>query len=98
MNRSEALKQAGQSAWYDNIERGMLIDGEMSRMIKEGEVYEARRYQLDPQEKVTLIGREPDGYDPECNQYINEVAFWMQGKWMMVTDNGQYVPAKENNQ
>ena len=39
MNRSELLKQAGQSAWYDNIERGMLLDGEMARMIKEGEVY-----------------------------------------------------------
>ncbi len=39
MNRSEALKQAGQSAWYDNIERGMLIDGEMARMIRDGEVY-----------------------------------------------------------
>ena len=39
MNRSESLKQAGQSVWYDNIERGMLIDGEMARMIKAGEVY-----------------------------------------------------------
>jgi len=39
MNRSQALKQAGQSVWYDNIERGMLIDGGMMRMIKDGEVY-----------------------------------------------------------
>jgi len=39
MNRSQALKQAGQSAWYDNIERGMLVNGEMARMIREGEVY-----------------------------------------------------------
>ncbi len=39
MNRSEALKQAGQSVWYDNIERGMLFDGELDRMIKAGEVY-----------------------------------------------------------
>lgn len=39
MNRSESLKQAGQSVWYDNIERGMLIDGEMASMIKDGEVY-----------------------------------------------------------
>jgi transaldolase/glucose-6-phosphate isomerase len=39
MNRSEALKQAGQSIWYDNIERGMLVDGDMARMIKDGEVY-----------------------------------------------------------
>jgi transaldolase/glucose-6-phosphate isomerase len=39
MNRSQILKQAGQSVWYDNIERGMLVDGEMARMIKDGEVY-----------------------------------------------------------
>lgn len=39
MNRSELLKQAGQSVWYDNIERGILVDGEMSRMIEDGEVY-----------------------------------------------------------
>jgi len=39
MNRSEIIKQAGQSVWYDNIERGMLMNGEMARMIKEGEVY-----------------------------------------------------------
>jgi len=39
MNRSESLKQAGQSVWYDNIERGMLVNGEMARMIREGEVY-----------------------------------------------------------
>lgn len=39
MNRSQIIKQAGQSAWYDNIERGMLQDGEMARMIREGEVY-----------------------------------------------------------
>ena len=39
MNRSQSLKQAGQSVWYDNIERGMLLDGEMARMVKEGEVY-----------------------------------------------------------
>ncbi len=39
MNRSVALQQAGQSVWYDNIERGMLIDGQMARMIIDGEVY-----------------------------------------------------------
>ncbi len=39
MNRSESLKQAGQSVWYDNIERGMLVNGEMARMIRDGEVF-----------------------------------------------------------
>ena len=39
MNRAQTIKQAGQSVWYDNIERGMLLDGEMERMIREGEAY-----------------------------------------------------------
>ena len=58
--------------------------------IKEGEIYKAKRYHLDP-EKVSLIARETDGYDPCCNQYFNEVAFWMRERWMVVRD-GQYVP------
>lgn len=59
--------------------------------ISAGEIYQAKRYKYDPQEKVSLLSREPDGYDPECNQYIHNVAFWMQGQWMVVRDN-QYVP------
>lgn len=59
--------------------------------VTAGEVYQAKRYKYDPQEKVSLLSREPDGYDPECNQYIDNVAFWMQGQWMVVRDN-QYVP------
>jgi len=39
MNRSQILKGIGQSVWYDNIERGMLRDGEMAQMIRDGEVY-----------------------------------------------------------
>jgi hypothetical protein len=56
-----------------------------------GEVYQAERYKYDPQEKVTLLSREPDGHDPECNQYLDGVAFWVQGQWLVVKD-GQYVP------
>ena len=41
--------------------------------IKEGEIYEAKRYYLDPTEKVTLVRRVPDGYDPSCNQYFDEI-------------------------
>lgn len=40
--------------------------------VKEGEIYEARRYWLDP-EKITLDARIPDGYDPCCNQYSKDV-------------------------
>ncbi len=59
--------------------------------VKAGEIYEAKRYWLDPQEKVTLLGREGDGYDPGCNQYIHEVAFWIQDQWMIVQGT-QFVP------
>lgn len=56
-----------------------------------GEIYEAERYRYDPQEKVTLLSREPDGYDPECNQYIvGDIAILMQDKWMVV-EGGTYV-------
>lgn len=41
--------------------------------IKKGEIYEAKRYWLDPQCKVTLLRRIPDGHDPECNEYFYNV-------------------------
>jgi hypothetical protein len=56
-----------------------------------GEIYQAERYRYDPREKVSLLSREPDGHDPECNQYTDSVAFWVQGQWMVVRDS-QYVP------
>jgi|GEM_PF-5449471 len=59
--------------------------------IKAGEVYEACRYRYDP-EKMTLLRRVPDGYDPECNQYMHEIAFWVQGEWMVVGEGYRYVP------
>ena len=59
--------------------------------ITAGEVYKATRYRYDPQEKVTLLAREPDGYDPSCNEYVDSVAFWMQGRWMVVRDS-KFVP------
>ncbi|MDD3948501.1 MAG: bifunctional transaldolase/phosoglucose isomerase [Anaerolineaceae bacterium] len=39
MNNSQALKQAGQSIWYDNIERTMLRDGFIAKMIQDGKIY-----------------------------------------------------------
>ena len=58
--------------------------------VKEGEIYSAERYRYDPHEKVSLIAREVDGYDPECNQYFDEIAVWIQNQWMVVRD-GAYV-------
>lgn len=41
--------------------------------LKAGDIYWAERYCLDPQHKVSLLERIPDGFDPECNQYCSEV-------------------------
>jgi transaldolase len=39
MNRSQKLfEEAGQSIWYDNIQRKLLKNGEMARMIEQGEI------------------------------------------------------------
>ena len=39
MNQSTKLfEQAGQSVWYDNIQRSLLRNGEMARMITQGEI------------------------------------------------------------
>jgi transaldolase len=39
MNNSIKLfEQAGQSVWYDNIQRKLLRNGEMARMISQGEI------------------------------------------------------------
>ncbi|WP_294833316.1 hypothetical protein [uncultured Gilliamella sp.] len=40
--------------------------------IKKGEQYLAVRYPYDD-EKITLVSRVPDGFDPECNQYWADV-------------------------
>jgi hypothetical protein len=47
--------------------------------VKKGDIYLAKRYYLDPMEKVTLItrltkkDRKPIGKDPDCNEYIHNV-------------------------
>ena len=38
MNTSQELHLAGQSVWYDNVERRLLNNGEMARMIAQGEI------------------------------------------------------------
>jgi transaldolase len=38
MNATQRLYAAGQSVWYDNIQRGLLDNGELGRMIERGEV------------------------------------------------------------
>lgn len=39
MNNSELVNKLGQSIWYDNIERDMLQDGRMKKMIDERHIF-----------------------------------------------------------
>ncbi len=39
MNNSQITYELGQSLWYDNIQRKLLKNGELARMIAEGEIY-----------------------------------------------------------
>lgn len=39
MNNSQKVYQLGQSIWYDNIQRRLLENGDMERMIERGEIY-----------------------------------------------------------
>jgi hypothetical protein len=38
MNTSQQLHKAGQSIWYDNVERRLLNNGELAGMIARGEI------------------------------------------------------------
>ena len=49
-----------------------LLEDDSRFKIKKGEIFKAQVYQLDP-EKITLLKRLPDGFDPECNQYRESV-------------------------
>ncbi len=41
--------------------------------VKKGEKYNAMAYKYDPNEKVTLLSRIPDGMEPMCNEYRENV-------------------------
>ncbi len=38
MHTIQQLHRAGQSIWYDNIQRGLLVNGELAGMIERGEI------------------------------------------------------------
>ena len=50
-----------------------LLKDEPRFKIKKGDRFKAICYWLDPQDKVTLLSRIGDGYDPECNEYWHNV-------------------------
>ena len=59
--------------------------------IKVGEIYSATAYRYD-HSKITLEWREWDRYDPQCNQYKTDVAFWMADRWQVINGKGEFVP------
>ena len=38
MTKSHELLEVGQSVWYDNIRRGLIVDGGLQKLIEEGVV------------------------------------------------------------
>lgn len=74
--------------------RVKVLESDERLGVSAGEIYDAQRYWLDPHDKVTLLAREPDGYDPCCNQYKHQVAFWVDGQWCVLRGN-QFVPEQE---
>ena len=47
--------------------------------LRKDDVYEAEMYD---DSKVSLIKRDPDGFDPQCNAYIHDVLFLVGGEWV----------------
>ena len=74
--------------------RVMLLADDDRFKLKKGDVFDAKRYRYDP-DKISLLNRVCDGFDPGCNQYKESLAYWMQDSWF-VLDGNKYVPFKPN--
>lgn len=71
--------------------RVMMLEDDLMFGLKKGDVFKAQRYPYDP-DKMTLLERESDGFNPECNQYKEHLAFMLGGEWHKIGDGGAYVP------
>jgi len=74
----------------ENKMKVKLLEDDERFGLKKDDVFEAQRYAYDP-DKITLLKRESDGFDPECNQYKESLAYWMQKQWF-VLEGSKYVP------
>lgn len=79
----KALPVGGQhrSRWTEHSEafrtlrfRMELLEEDARFGLSAGDILICQHYWLDPQ-KVTVVRRERDGFDPECNQYKTDVKF-----------------------
>jgi len=53
----------------------MIMKNCKQSRVKKGEVYETEPYQYDPNGKVVLLARVPDGYCPDTTEYNHNVKF-----------------------
>lgn len=66
MNNSQKAYALGQAIWYDNIQRALLENGEMGRMIQDGEIYGVTS---NPSIFNNAIGKTQD-YDPDLKPLL----------------------------
>lgn len=53
-----------------------MLNDEPRFGLNAGDIVRCVNYPYDPYDpKVTVLFREEDGFDPECNQYLSDVAF-----------------------
>ena len=64
----------------------LILKSDKRLGIKAGEVYNSYPYHFD-RNKIVLDSRIPDGYDPSCAQYKDEVATKIKGTWCKVINN-----------
>jgi len=67
MKTTTQLHEAGQSVWYDNIQRSLIVNGEMARMIAEGEI---RGVTSNPTIFMNAITKSQD-YDDSLLPFVN---------------------------
>lgn len=54
--------------------RVQITKGNEKFKVKAGDTFTAERYRYDP-DKVSLLRRESDGFEPQCNWYKDSLIF-----------------------
>lgn len=52
--------------------------------IKKGDVFTAERHGYEPDCKIVLLNRIPDGFDPSCSAYNHQVEIFNKGRWFKI--------------
>ena len=62
------MSDLGQSLWYDNIERGLLNDGELARMVAEDHIVGVTSNPAIFQKAISGS----DAYDAQVNEIVSQ--------------------------